>query len=64
MFYGKRFDVIYSQGTFTKVKIIRDNETGVAYLSVMERYSGGLCPLLNPNGSPMVYKYNTEKEEK
>ena len=64
MFENKRFDVIYTQGTLSKIKIIRDNETGVAYLSVSEGYGGGICPLLNPDGSPMVYKDSVVKEEK
>lgn len=56
----KRFEVIYSQGSFLgKIQILRDRETGVAYMNISEGYGGGLCPLLNADGSPMVYTDNS-----
>ncbi|MGN0604920.1 MAG: DUF6440 family protein [Oscillospiraceae bacterium] len=52
----KRFEVIYSQKSFMEeIRIIRDTETGVAYLSNQNGYSGGICPLLNSEGKPMIY---------
>ena len=53
----KRFEVIYSQkASFGEsIRIIRDTETGVAYLSNQNGYSGGICPLLNSEGKPMIY---------
>lgn len=63
MFDEKRFEIMYSQGTLSKIEIIRDKQTGVAYLCTTNGYSGGLCPLLNPDGKPMVYKYTYEEKE-
>ena len=52
----KRFEVIYSQKSFMEeIRIIRDTETGVAYLANQNGYSGGICPLLNSEGKPMIY---------
>lgn len=65
MFENKRFDVIYTQKNFTEnIQVIRDTETGVAYINIKNGYGGGICPLLNPDGSPMVYKDSISKEEK
>lgn len=50
----KRFEVLYSQGSLSTLKIIVDTETGVQYLSVQNGYAGGLTPLLDRNGKPMV----------
>lgn len=52
----KRFEVIYSQkGILESIQIIRDTETGVAYLATQNGYSGGVCPLLNSDGKPIIY---------
>ena len=49
----KRFKKVYSQdlGTCT---ILVDTETGVNYLSVNNGYSGGLTPLLDRDGKPVI----------
>ncbi len=59
----KRFEVIYTQGLTSSVKVYRDTHTGVAYLSITDGYGGGLCPLLNPDGTPMVYFYKEKENE-
>lgn len=52
----KRFIVTYSQGGFTSpgVKILVDKETGVNYIYAQSGYSGGLTPLLNRDGTPVI----------
>lgn len=50
----KRFEVIYSQGTLDVVKILVDTETGVQYLAMQSGYAGGLTPLLNRDGKPIL----------
>jgi len=53
----KRFEVIYSEsGGFSGpgVKILRDNVTGVQYLFAQNGYGGGLTPLLDRDGTPVV----------
>lgn len=50
----KRFKVIYSQGTVDVVKILVDTETGVQYLLMKSSYAGGLTPLLDRDGKPIV----------
>ena len=41
-------------GLLKKVDVIIDTETGVNYLFVQEGYAGGLTPLLDKNGKPIV----------
>ena len=50
----KRFEVIYSQGTMDIVRILVDQRTGVNYLQVCDRYAGGLTPLLDREGKPVI----------
>ena len=50
----KRFEVIYKQGAMETIKILRDTKTGVEYLYVQSGYSGGLTPLLDREGKPVV----------
>lgn len=52
-----RFEVIQEEGnSFTvKRRIFLDTVTGVQYLYISEGYSGGLCPLLGPDGKPMTW---------
>lgn len=50
----KRFEVVYSQGTLDVMKIIRDTETGVQYLAMQSGYAGGLTPLLDREGKPIL----------
>ena len=54
-----RFEIIYSEGSsFTAAGtfILKDKETGVHYLFVKSGYSGGLTPLLDQDGKPVVSK--------
>ena len=48
-----RFECTYSQ-QMGSVKIYVDKQTGVNYLSVQNGYSGGLTPLLNRDGTPVI----------
>ena len=50
----KRFEVIYKQGAMEPIKILRNTKTGVEYLYVQSGYSGGLTPLLDREGKPVV----------
>lgn len=51
----KRFEEIYSEGGFSGVvKILVDKETGVNYLFKASGYAGGLTPLLDREGKPVV----------
>lgn len=49
----KRFEKTYSQGAGT-TQIWVDRETGVNYLFIQSGYAGGLTPLLDKNGKPVV----------
>ena len=51
---GKRFEVLYKQGSLTSYKIILDRETGVQYLMTTDGYAGGLTPLLDRDGKPVI----------
>ena len=57
---GDRFEVVYEQeegilAVETKM-ILVDKATGVNYLFVKSGYGGGLTPLLDENGKPVVTK--------
>lgn len=49
-----RFVKIYSQGTLTSIEIWVDKETGVNYLFHQSGYAGGMTPLLDREGKPVV----------
>jgi len=49
-----RFEKAYSQGTLNVTQIWVDKETGVNYLWHNDGYAGGLTPLLDQHGKPVV----------
>ena len=49
-----RFKKVYSQGTVNSTQIWVDKVTGVNYLYHEDGYSGGLTPLLDREGKPVV----------
>ena len=50
----KRFEVVFSHGTMDVVRILVDQVTGVNYLQVCNGYAGGLTPLLDREGKPVI----------
>ena len=50
----KRFKKIYSQGAVENIEIWVDTETGVNYMFKQSGYAGGLTPLLDVNGEPII----------
>ncbi|KIR03830.1 hypothetical protein P261_02645 [Lachnospiraceae bacterium TWA4] len=54
----KRFEEVFKQGSeFSEInKIIVDKETGVNYLVWKSGYAGGITPLLDSNGKPIIGK--------
>lgn len=57
-----RFEKVYSQGTLNVTEIWVDKETGVNYMFHASGYSGGLTPLLDREGKPVVSTiYNRER---
>ncbi len=57
----KRFEIIYNDGFFGNNKIIVDKVTGVCYLWRAEGYAGGITPLLDSDGKPIIDKSFIEK---
>ena len=55
---SSRFDVIYKEGSLSGCKIIVDKETGVHYLLSFDGYAGGITPLLNKDGNPVIKSNN------
>lgn len=53
---SNRFQKVYSQGTITVFEIWVDTVTGINYIFHKEGYTGGLTPLLDQDGKPMVTK--------
>jgi len=49
----KRFEKVYSQDLGSTI-IYVDKETGVNYLFVANGYAGGLTPLLDREGKPVI----------
>ena len=54
MFRQERFEKIYSQGTVKVIEIWVDKETGVNYVFRASGYAGGIAPLLDKDGKPVV----------
>ena len=49
-----RFEKVYSQGTVNVMEIWVDKETGVNYTFYKSGYAGGMTPLLDREGKPVV----------
>ena len=50
-----RFEKVYSQSTFSgSTQILVDKETGVNYIYHSSGYGGGLTPLLDREGKPVI----------
>lgn len=50
----QRFEKVYSQGTMTIMEIWVDKETGVNYVFHASGYAGGMTPLLDRDGKPVI----------
>lgn len=51
----KRFETVYQESTvLTEKTIFVDKETGVNYLYIANGTGGGLTPLLDSDGKPIV----------
>ncbi len=50
----KRFMKVYSQGMMDGCEIWIDKVTGVNYLFKFSGYAGGITPLLDANGKPLI----------
>lgn len=59
----KRFVKTYSQGMTDVVEILVDRETGVSYLFRANGYAGGMTPLLDRDGKPIVTSVLDFEEE-
>ena len=57
----KRFEKIYEQGIVDAMEIWVDKETGVNYLFVQMGYAGGLTPLLDAEGKPVITRERGEE---
>jgi hypothetical protein len=51
---GKRFEEIYKEGLTTGNRIIVDRVTGVHYLFSWSGNVGGITPLLDTDGKPVI----------
>lgn len=52
-----RFEVVLEEGNgliSSMRQVLTDTETGVQYLFVSYGHAGGLCPLLDKDGKPLV----------
>jgi len=58
---NSRFQKIYSQGKLEVLEIWVDTETGVQYLFRRCGYSGGLTPLLDADGKPVIGPKGSQK---
>ena len=59
----KRF-VIYSEGMgLGQIKILMDRVTGVHYLFYSDGSAGGITPLLNSSGEPVVEGFASDDDD-
>ena len=54
MSISERFEKTYSQGKLNVTEIWVDRETGVNYVFHCSGYAGGMTPLLDRDGRPVV----------
>ena len=54
MMAEKRFEKVYSQGVIDVMEIWVDKETGVNYVFHASGYAGGMTPLLDRDGKPVI----------
>ena len=62
----KRFDIVYEEGSSLascQRIVLVDRETGVNYLFVHMGYAGGLTPLLDAEGKPVVTRDAQREDE-
>ena len=59
----KRFVKVWSEGAFGSNEIWVDTKTGVNYLFHASGYAGGLTPLLNRDGTPVVTSVPKDYED-
>lgn len=52
----KRFNIVESDGSTKGLFVIVDKKTGVNYLLAKFGLAGGLCPLIDKDGKPIVTK--------
>ncbi|MBQ7332736.1 MAG: xylan 1,4-beta-xylosidase [Clostridia bacterium] len=57
----KRFIKTYSDGVFGSIEIFVDRKTGVNYIFKASGYAGGLCPLIDAEGKPIVTPVSQEE---
>ena len=50
----ERFEKVYSQGQINVMEIWVDKETGVNYVFHASSYAGGMTPLLDRDGKPVI----------
>lgn len=50
----KRFEIMETEGSMKGLYVIVDKDTGVQYLMTKFGVSGGLCPLLDKTGKPLI----------
>lgn len=54
-----RFQIVQQEGnglTSPQRMVLMDTTTGVQYLFVQSGYAGGLCPLVNRDGGPLMWE--------
>ena len=57
----ERFVKVYSENLGSEM-ILVDRQTGVNYLFVQSGYAGGLTPLLNRDGTPVITPLPRDEE--
>ena len=50
----ERFEKVYNQGKISVIEIWVDKETGVNYVFRRDGYAGGMTPLLDKDGKPVI----------
>ena len=59
----KRFVKVYSQGGWSRsMEIWVDTQTGVNYVCTQSGHAGGMTPLLNRDGTPVVTSIPREEQ--
>ncbi|MGN1156932.1 MAG: DUF6440 family protein [Agathobacter sp.] len=57
-----RFEKVYSQGVIAGMEIWVDKQTGVNYLCYVNGTPGGMTPLLDAEGKPIITPVSQRRE--
>ena len=57
---SRRFEITETAGSVKGFYVVVDRETGVNYLVAKFGTGGGICPLIDKDGKPIISEYQSQ----